>query len=101
MSEWIQVAKKSEIPADTGKLVQAGGQDIALFQVEGKVYALQNHCPHRGGPLAEGGIQGEEVTCPWHGWAFSVKTGAFVHNPNIKTATYPVKEEGDEIWIEI
>ena len=101
MSEWIKVADKSEIPTDTGKLVQAGGKEIALFQIEGKVYALENHCPHRGGPFAEGGVHGEEVTCPWHGWIFNIKTGCFASNPKIKAETFKVKEESGEVWVEV
>ena len=100
MSSWIKVAKKSEIPADTGKLVEAGGQEIALFIVEGKVCAIHNVCPHQGGPLSEGGLRGKEVMCPWHGWNFDVTTGACSFNPRIKVATFSVKEDGEDIYVE-
>ena len=100
MAEWVKVAKKSEIPADTGKLVEAGGNEIALFVVDGKVCAIHNICPHQGGPLAEGGLRGKEVMCPWHGWNFDVTTGSCTFNPRIKVTTFSVKEDGDDIYVE-
>lgn len=100
MGEFVKVAKKGEIPADTGKYVEAKGREIALFMVANKVYALQHTCPHQGGPLAEGGLDGNVVTCPWHGWQFDVTTGECTFNPSIKQETYCVKEEGDDILVE-
>ena len=68
MAQFVKVAKKSEIPTDTGKLVQVNGKDIALFKIGDKVYALYQVCPHQSGPLDEGGLDGNVLTCPWHGW---------------------------------
>ena len=99
MSDFIKVAKKSELPSDTGHLVQVNGRDIALFLVDGKVQAVDNFCPHQGGPLAEGGLQGKEVMCPWHGWQFDVTNGVCGFNPGIKVQTFEVKEDGDDILI--
>lgn len=101
MGEWMRVAKKSEIPTDTGKLVQLGGQEIALFQCEGKVHAISNLCPHQGGSLSEGGLKGKEVMCPWHGWTFDVTNGNCTFNLRVKAVTFSVKEEGEEISVEI
>ncbi|MSR78051.1 MAG: nitrite reductase small subunit NirD [Candidatus Omnitrophica bacterium] len=100
MSEFVKVAAKSEIPTDTGKLVEAGGQEVALFQVSGKIYAIQNICPHQGGPLSEGGIHGTEVMCPWHGWNFDVTNGSCSFNPRIKVTCFKVKEDGEDIYVE-
>lgn len=101
MAEWIKVATKSEVPTDTGKLVSAGGWELALFQFEGKVYALENACAHKGGPLAEGGLHGNLAMCPWHGWEFDVKTGVSSFNPGIKQRTFPVKEDHGDIYVQI
>lgn len=101
MAEFVKVAKKSEIPDDCGKLVQAKGLSIALFKVDGGVHAIASTCPHQGGPLDEGGLDGSIVTCPWHGWDFDVKTGACSFNPSIKTQTFRVKEEGDDVCVEV
>lgn len=100
MAQFVKVAKKSEIPEDTGKLVQVNGKDIALFKVAGKVHALYQVCPHQGGPLDEGGLDGNVVTCPWHGWQFDITTGECVFNESIKQPTFNVKEEGDDVYIE-
>lgn len=100
MPEFVKVCKKSEIPEDSGKLVQVKGKDIALFKHNGKVRALFSICPHQGGPLDEGGITDGMVTCPWHGWEFNVETGECSFNKAIKQPTFPVKEEGDDIYVE-
>lgn len=101
MGEFVKAAKKGEIPAETGKSVEVKGHEIALFQVGGKVYAVHHVCPHQGGPLSEGGLEGEVVTCPWHGWSFNVTTGECTFNPAIKQETFKVKEEGEDIFVEV
>lgn len=101
MGEFVRVAKKTEIPTDTGYLVEVGGKEIALFKIEDKVYAIYNICPHQGGPLHEGGLDGKLVMCPWHGWQFDVTNGTCAFNDAIKQPTFPVKEEGDDIYIQV
>ena len=101
MPEFVKVAKKSEIPSDTGKHVEVKGKEMALFKIGNKVCAIQHVCPHQGGPLAEGGIEGSVVTCPWHGWQFDVTTGECTFNPSVKQEVFTVKEEGDDIFVAI
>lgn len=101
MAEFVKVAKKSEIPSETGKYVEVKGREIALFKIEDKVYAIDHICAHQGGPLAEGGTDGAVVTCPWHGWQYDVKTGECTLNPSVKQETFPVKEEGEDIFVQI
>ena len=100
MAQFVKVAKKSEIPDDTGKLVQVNGKDIALFKVNGEVKAIFAICPHQGGPLDEGGITDGLVTCPWHGWEFNVATGECTFNKAIKQPCFKVKEDGEDIYVE-
>lgn len=100
MVDFVKVSKKSEIPQDTGKCVEVNGKEVALFNIEGKVFAINHTCPHQGGPLAEGGIEGSVVTCPWHGWSFDVKTGVCTFNDSIQQETFPVKEEGEDIFVQ-
>ena len=99
MSEFIKVAKKADIPEDTGFLVEVDGKEVALFKCDGEVKALYNACVHAGGPLAEGGVQEGLVTCPWHGWDFDLKTGVCTFNDAFKQPTFEVKEEGDDIFV--
>lgn len=101
MGQWIKVAQKKDIPEDTGLHVEADGREIALFKSDGKVYAIDHICPHAGGPLAEGGLTGSQVMCPWHGWEFDVKTGVCSFNDQIKVPVFKVKEEAGEIFVEI
>ena len=100
VAKFEKAAKKSEIPEDTGKLVNVNGKDIALFKADGKVCAIYSMCPHQGGPLDEGGITGKNVTCPWHGWEFDVTTGVCTFNKAIHVTTFKVKEEGDDVYVE-
>ena len=63
MPQLLRVASKSEIPSNTGKCVEINGREIALYMIDGKVHAMNQICPHQGGPLAEGGLDGTIVTC--------------------------------------
>jgi nitrite reductase (NADH) small subunit len=99
MAEFVKVATLAELPAGSGKPVEVNGKAIALFNVDGKVYAIDNTCLHRGGPLGDGTLEGEVVTCPWHMWEYNVRTGEFVANPSIKVATYAVQIDGDDVKI--
>jgi 3-phenylpropionate/trans-cinnamate dioxygenase ferredoxin subunit len=76
MPKFMKVATTDELEDQQGKLVELEGQKIALFRVEEAFHALSDTCTHRGGPLSEGTVEGAEVTCPWHGARFDIKTGA-------------------------
>lgn len=97
----VRVAGAGEVGAGEGRLVEVEGRSVALFNVDGRYYAIDNTCPHRGGPLAEGDLEGVVVACPWHAWRWDVTTGANVNNPAVKLACYPVIEEGGAIFVEI
>lgn len=99
MPKYIKVAKVNEMPPGTAREFHANGKVIALFNVNGDFHAIDNTCLHRGGPLGQGPLEGEVVTCPWHGWQYNVTTGASVFNEQIKVATYEVKVEGDDIVV--
>jgi nitrite reductase/ring-hydroxylating ferredoxin subunit len=62
---------------------------------------MDNTCPHRGGPLAEGFLQGTKVACPWHGWGFDVTSGTSTMNPGMKLGCYPVSVEGDDVYLTV
>lgn len=98
---FVKVAKMADVPEGTGITVNVNGTDVAVFNVSGKFYALDNTCLHRGGPLGEGILNGEIVTCPWHAWTYDVITGQGVSHPNIKVATYKVKVESDDVLVSL
>ncbi|MBI1902838.1 MAG: non-heme iron oxygenase ferredoxin subunit [Planctomycetia bacterium] len=102
MAKTVKVAQTSDIAPGTGKVVQADGRSIALFNVDGSFVAIDNTCTHRGGPLGEGGLTGDTVECPWHGAQFNVKTGAVTKPPaQAGVRSFPVKVEGSDVVVEV
>ena len=103
MAYWVKVAEVGDIAADQGKVIEIGGTPVALFNVAGTFYAIDNVCLHMGGPLGEGILKEAVVTCPWHGWQYDVKTGALLGNPAVNVQSYEVKIENDAIylWMEV
>lgn len=99
MTDFVTVAKKDEIKAGECKVVDVNGKQVALHNVEGEFFATDNTCLHQGGPLGEGALDGDTVTCPWHGWKYNVKTGVSPENPQVKVETFEVKVEGDEVKV--
>ncbi len=101
MSEWVKVINKSDVPSGAGAIAAVGDRQIAVFFLGDSYYAIDSTCPHRGGPLGEGEVDGTIVTCPWHGWEFDVTTGQSPINPAACVETFPVKLEGENILIEL
>ena len=102
MADFVKVAKANELALGQGRLVAVTGKRIALFNVDGQFFALDNTCTHRGGPLAEGDVSGHEVTCPWHGATFDVRTGEVVGPPAQRAvARYGVRVTGTDIEVEV
>jgi len=99
MSKFVTVSTIDEIPPGSGKTVEVQGVRIALFNVGGSLFAVDNTCPHAGGPLGEGCLTGEIVECPWHGWEFNVRTGDRPGNPNFTVTRCPVRVMENQIQI--
>ena len=99
MAELYKIARVRDVPPGEGRVITVGGVEIALFNVDGSFYALNNTCAHMGGPLAEGELDGHVVTCPWHAWHYDVRTGASLTNPEARVAAYPVTVEGEDVTI--
>jgi nitrite reductase/ring-hydroxylating ferredoxin subunit len=101
MTEFVAVAEVADVPPGTGTVVQAGGRAIALFNVGGRFHAIDNTCLHRGGPVGEGDLEEEIVTCPWHGFQYDVTTGRNVLDPDVGLETFAVRVAGGRIEIAI
>jgi nitrite reductase (NADH) small subunit len=102
MAEYVKVAQANELEPNLGKLVEVQGKKIALFNVDGKFHAIDNTCTHRGGPLSEGELEGDEVTCPWHGAKFKVSTGEVLSPPASQGVnSYKVRVNGPDIELEL
>ena len=101
MSNFVRVAAVSDLKPGENKSVNVNGTDVALFNVDGQFFAIGNTCLHRGGPLGEGYLEGDVVTCPWHGWRYNVKTGANAMMPTAKVPNYQVKVDGNDVLVAI
>ena len=101
MARRIRIASRSEIPEGSGKSVEVGGRKVALFQIDGTIYAIAGECIHQGAPLGEGMVEGKCVVCPWHEWRFDVVTGVCETTEGARQETFPVEVEGDDIYVEI
>ncbi len=99
MDAFVDVAAVSEIDPGTAKTVVVQGHAVALFNIEGTFYAMSNVCLHRGGPLADGIVDGGAVTCPLHGWEYDVRTGRNLANPAARLKTYAVRVDGGRILV--
>jgi len=101
MAEFVKVANLSDLGPGSSMTIEANGKAVALFNVDGAVYALDNTCLHRGGPLGEGFLEGDVVACPWHMWEYNVRTGEKLGDPSLKVATYPVEVEGNDVRVQL
>ncbi|MGH7231762.1 MAG: Rieske (2Fe-2S) protein [Nitrospiraceae bacterium] len=99
MSDFVRIAGISEVMPGTGMVAEVNEQSIAVFNVDGTYYAIDNTCVHRGGPLGEGELEGDVVTCPWHAWQYNVKTGISINNPSACVKSYQVKVDGSDIKV--
>ncbi len=91
------------LPPGKGETIEIAGQRIAVFNVGGEFYALHDACPHRGGPLGSGWVEGEKCTvaCPLHGWEFDIKTGACISMPGRPARAYPVRLVEGKVWVSV
>ena len=102
MGTFHKVAETTNLAPGEGMAVEVGGNEIALFNVDGTYYAIGGTCSHRGGPLSDGSLAGSTVTCPWHGATFDVCTGKNLTPPApAEVPSYNVRVEGNDIEVEI
>ena len=101
MPNWIRIASVADCPPGTAGEFVAGGRVVAVFHTEEGVFALDGICPHQGGPLGKGKLSSCVVTCPWHGWQFDVRTGQHQTSRSLVHPGFPVKIEGDSIFIDL
>jgi nitrite reductase (NADH) small subunit len=98
---FLRAAKKTEVPEGSIREFQLDGKTVAVANVSGKLFAINNVCLHRGGPLGQGDLAGKVVTCPWHGWQYDVTSGKVATNPAVGVETYPVEIRGEDIFVDI
>ena len=98
---FVRAAKVAEIPAGAIREFQVDGMTVALANVGGKFHAINNTCLHRGGPLGQGVLEGNVVTCPWHGWQYDVLTGKVAQNTAVGVDCYPLEVRGEDIFVDV
>jgi nitrite reductase/ring-hydroxylating ferredoxin subunit len=101
MPEWIRVAKIDEVEEGKGIVVEVSDKCLAVFKVDGAFHVIDNTCLHRGGPLGEGDVEGDTVTCPWLGWEYNVKTGNCLTTPSSHVKSYTTVVENEEVKVEL
>jgi len=88
---WVFLCQTEQVAEGSSLLCETAGKKIALFHTTEGFFALDDHCPHRSGPLSQGMMEANSVACPWHQWVFDVRTGVCRNIPGQKVATYPVR----------
>ena len=102
MPRFVKVASKAELDAQSPRCVEVADKRIALFNLGGEIYAIDDICTHAGGPLSEGLVEGDEVECPWHGARFKITSGAMCCPPaDENVARYNVRVSGDDVEVEV
>jgi nitrite reductase (NADH) small subunit len=99
MDLFVPVCGLGELRDGEAKVVEVEGRKIALFRLGDDVHALDNVCPHRGGPIGEGEVKGDRVTCPWHEWTFDIPSGLCALNPAARLTRYETRVVDGEVLV--
>ena len=100
-ASWTPVANLAELPAGSRQRVRVDGHSLLLFHVDGAVHAVADSCPHAGAWLGGGKLDGCWLRCPAHGMTFDVRTGRMRGNAGLALRAYPVRVEGDAVWVDL
>ncbi len=98
---WVRVASSDRIPEGRGIVANLGPISVAVFRHQGRLFALDNDCPHQHGPLGMGWIEGDCVVCPLHHWKFHVETGRMPLLQNVGVRTHAVEERPDGVYVDL
>ena len=101
MQDFIEIARTNELAPGRAKACSVEGRTIALYHTSEGFFATDNTCPHRGGPLSEGDLIGNEIVCPWHLWGFDVQTGVCTGNAEIQVAAHQVRVDDDRVMVKL
>lgn len=99
MSHFISVADANSLRPGQGRTVHVQGREFAIYNLDGEFYAIDDKCPHRGGPLGSGCLENGSVFCPLHGWEFDLKTGECRSNPERPVKSYPTRIENGQVLL--
>ncbi len=98
---FVEVCNLEDLREKRRKVVNLGKDQVALFYLDGNVYAINAVCAHKGGPLGEGELDDEEVICPWHGFMYNVKTGVCLNHPGFSVKSFKTKVEKEKVYVDV
>jgi nitrite reductase/ring-hydroxylating ferredoxin subunit len=98
---FVKVGSLAALPPGSVMQAEVGDNTYAVCNYGGELRAFDGVCPHAGGPLGEGSIEGDKLVCPWHGWAYYCNTGVNDYDENVVLVQFPVKVEGDAILVDL
>lgn len=98
---FVKVGTLAELPPGSVMEAAIGERTFAICNLGGELHAYDGVCPHAGGPLGEGTLDGDRLICPWHAWEYDCRTGVNDYDENVRLAKFPVKAEGDDILLDI
>ncbi|MFN3545152.1 MAG: nitrite reductase small subunit NirD [Thiobacillus sp.] len=102
MNQWTDILDVTDIPRLGARVVRHGNLDIAVFRTaDDEVFALEDRCPHKGGPLSQGIVHGRKVTCPLHAWNIELDSGCAVAPDEGCAREVPAKVEGGRVWLDL
>jgi nitrite reductase (NADH) small subunit len=101
MPKRVRIGSLEDFPEGSAREVIVDNRVLAVYCVQGTVYVLDGLCPHQGGPLGQGRLQGFVVTCPWHGWQYDVRTGQHQSIRPLVHRTFPVTVEGSDVFVDL
>ncbi len=102
MPEYVRACSTADLPPENeAREIPVRDKMICIANVGGTISAIDNVCLHRGGPIGQGLVEGGKVICPWHGWEWDPRTGEAAHNPKARVQVYPIKIEGDDVYVEV
>jgi nitrite reductase/ring-hydroxylating ferredoxin subunit len=97
----VAVGRLEDFPAGSSRVVDAKGRSVAIFNVDGSLFALRNRCLHNGGPIGEGWVRDGVVTCPWHWWRYEIATGERLGAPEMRLESFGVQVRGGEVLVDV
>ncbi len=96
---YVRVARRDGIVPGVATIVRAGAHEVAIFDLAGELRAYENCCPHQGGPIGEGIVDGETVTCPWHAWCFDLRDGSMTIGNFASLRSFGVRVDGEDVYV--
>lgn len=98
---FVAVGRIDEFEPGRGKMAVVNGRHVAVFRLGDEFFAIDNLCLHRGGPLCDGQIDNDVVTCPWHGWSYEIRTGTMVQDPRVGVSKHDVRVDDDRVSVRL